>query len=110
MEKEEKNISIYQEIPPIDSKGKSKLKFEVKMRSLGTDPKDGIEKAVFIDNKMLDFKIDVFRFLDAKFKGINYVIEEQKKIEKEFIRSVSEFLGRKVSMMEIKRAIIEGWI
>lgn len=104
-------IPIYHELPPIDDKGKLKLKFEVKMKVLGPDPKkDGVEKAVFIDNKKIDFQIDVVRFLEARSKGINYLIEEQKKIEKEFVKAVSAFLGRKVRMEEIKKAILEGWI
>jgi hypothetical protein len=87
-----------------------RLKFEVKMRFLGKEPKDGIEKAVFIDDKKLDFKIDVFRFLESKYKGTNYLIQEQKKIEKEFVKSVSDFLARKVTIEDIKKAILEGWI
>lgn len=101
---------IYNDLPPLDKDGRPKLKFEVRMRFLGTDPKDGVEKAVFIDNKILDFKIDVFRFLDAKTKGYNFLIQEQKKIEKEFVESVSNFLGRKISIQDIKNAILEGWI
>lgn len=103
-------LSLYSDLPPLDEKGNLKLKFEVKMRLLGQDPKDGIEKAVFIDNKKLDFTIDVFRFLDAKFKGYNFVVEEQKKIEREFIKAVSDFLGRQVTIQDIKKAILEGWI
>ena len=104
------SINIYSELPPLDERGEIKLKFEVKMRMLGPEPKDGIEKAVFINGKKLDFTIDVFRFLDTKFKGYNYVVEEQKKIEREFTKSVSDFLGRQVGIQEIKKAIIEGWI
>jgi len=107
---ENKPLSLYSDLPPLDEKGNLKLKFEVKMRLLGQDPKDGIEKAVFIDGKKLDFTIDVFRFLDAKFKGYNYVIEEQRKIEREFIKAVSDFLGRQVTIQDIKKAILEGWI
>lgn len=104
-------LNIYSaSLPPLDKDGKLKLKFEVKMRMLGPEPKDGIEKAVFIDGKKLDFTIDVFRFLDAKFKGYNYVLEEQRKIEREFTKCVSEFLGRPVTIQDIKKAIIEGWI
>jgi hypothetical protein len=104
-------ISIFNELPPFDKDGKPKLKFEVKMRYLGPDPqKDGFEKSVFINNVKLDFKIDVLRFLEAKSKGINFLIEEQKKIEREFTQSVSDFLGRKVKVDEIKKAIVEGWI
>lgn len=96
---------------PLDENGNFKRKFEVKMRPLGPDPaKDGVEKSVFIDGNKLDFKIDVLRFLEAKQKGISFLIEEQKKIEKQFIKSVSEALGRKVTTPEIKKAILEGWI
>ncbi len=81
------------------------------MRPLGPDPKkDGVEKAVFLDGRKLDFKIDVVRFLEAKQKGVNYLIQEQQKIEKEFVKAVSEALGRRVAVDEIKRATIEGWI
>lgn len=108
---EENFIPIYKELPPLDERGNPKHKFEVKMRPLGRDPqKDGIEKAVFIDGKKIDFTIDVLRFLEAKSKGINFLIEEQKKIEKDFVNSVSNFLSRRVKIAEIKKAIIEGWI
>jgi hypothetical protein len=49
-------------------------------------------------------------FLEAKSKGYNFLIEEQKKIEKEFVSSVSNFLSRKVTIEEIKKSILEGWI
>jgi hypothetical protein len=102
---------IYTEVPPMDEKGNFKLKFEVKMRPLGPDPKkDGVEKAVFLDGRKLDFRIDVVRFLEAKQKGLNQLIQEQQKIEREFIKAVSEALGRRVTTEEIKRATIEGWI
>lgn len=108
---EDGKIEIFTGLPPLDEKGNFKLKFEVKMRPLGPNPQeDGVEKAVFIDGKKLDFRIDVTRFLEAKQKGINFLIEEQKKIEKEFIKSVSEFIGRRVTTEEIKRATLEGWI
>lgn len=95
----------------MDDKGRFKHKFEVKMRSLGPDPrKDGMEKAVFVDGKKLDFSIDILRFLEAKNRGPTALIEEQKRIEKNFIKSVSEAIGRKVTTDEIKRATIEGWI
>ena len=108
---EQEKPKILSEIPPLDAKGNFKRKFEVKMRVLGPNPQeDGVEKAVFIDGKKLDFKIDVLRFLEAKHKGINFLIEEQQKIEKEFVKSVSEALGRKVTTEEIKRATLAGWI
>lgn len=106
----EKHI-IDTEIPPLDERGRFKHRFQVMMRSLGKDmQKDGVEKAVFVDGKKLDFSIDVVRFLEARSKGPKYLIEEQKRIEREFIKSVSEAVGRKVTTEEIKRATVEGWI
>lgn len=105
------NFEIHKELPPVDGQGNFKHKFEVRMRPLGPDPqKDGVEKAVFIDEQKLDFKIDILRFLEAKSKGASFLAEEQKKIEKEFIKAVSEYLHRRVTMQEIKKAILEGWI
>lgn len=81
------------------------------MKRLGPDPsKDGLEKAVFVDGKKLDFKIDILRFLEAKSMGVQYMVEEQKRIEKEFTKVVSEAVGRRITKEELKRAILEGWI
>lgn len=107
---EDGNFNIYTDMPPLDKNGNFKHKFEVKMRMLGSDPKDGVEKAVFVDGKKLDFKIDVLRFFESKRKGISFLIEEQKKIEREFVKAVSDAVGRKITVEEIKRATIEGWI
>lgn len=102
---------IFGGIPPFGPNGVPKKRFEVKMRVLGSDPmRDGVEKAVFVDGKQLDFKIDVLRFLEAKSMGVERMIQEQKRIEKEFVSKVSEALGRRVTKDEIKIATIEGWI
>jgi hypothetical protein len=105
------SLEIHGEIPPLDAKGNFKRKFEVKMRPLGPDPRrDGLEKAVFVDGKKLDFQIDVLRFLEAKQRGGNHLANEQRKIEKEFTKAVSEAVGRRVTTEEIKKATLEGWI
>jgi hypothetical protein len=104
-------MEIFNSLPPLDQNGNPKRRFEVKMRRLGPDPsRDGVEKAVFVDGKKLDFKIDILRFLEAKNMGPKYLVQEQKKIEKEFTKSVSEAVGRKVTKEEIKKATLEGWI
>ena len=105
------NGLIDTEIPPPDGKGGFMRRFEVMMRSLGSDPiKDGVEKAVFVDKKKLDFSIDVIKFLEARRKGPKYLMEEQKRIEREFIKVVSEAVGRRITVEEIKKATAEGWI
>lgn len=102
---------IKTEIPPLDEHGRFKRRFQVMMRALGPDiQKDGMEKAVFVDGKKLDFSIDIVRFLEARNKGPKYLVQEQRKIEREFIKSVSEAVGRRVTTEEIKRATVEGWI
>lgn len=99
------------DLPPMGRDGTPKRKFEVKMRVLGPNPrKDGVERAVFVDGKQLDFKIDVLRFLEQKFKGKEHMVREQKRIEGEFIKAVSDAVGRRISPEELKRAILEGWI
>jgi carbon monoxide dehydrogenase subunit G len=84
-----------------------KKKFEVKMRSDGAG---GIEKAIFIGDEMLDWQIDTNAFMDAMKMGPQYVRAVQRSIEEHFIESVSDFIGRKVTMLEIKKAIETGWI
>jgi hypothetical protein len=104
-------MEIFNSLPPLDQNGNPKKRFEVKMKRLGPDPsKDGLEKAVFVDGKKLDFKIDILRFLEAKSMGVQYMVEEQKRIEKEFTKVVSEAVGRRITKEELKRAILEGWI
>lgn len=102
---------IETELPPGDGRGGFKRSFRVMMRPLGPDPKkDGMEKAVFVDGRKLDFTIDVVRFLEARQKGPKYLVQEQRRIEREFVEIVSEALGRRVSAEDIKRATVEGWI
>jgi hypothetical protein len=106
----EKKI-INTEVPPLDEKGRFKHRFQVMMRPLGDDiQRDGMEKAVFVDGTKLDFSIDVVRFLEARRKGPKYLMEEQRRIERAFVKSVSEAVGRRVTTEEIKRATLEGWI
>ena len=69
-----------------------------------------IEKAIFIDNEILDWKIDMETYMDAMKMGPMYRREIQKNIEEHFTESVSDFLGRKVTIDDIKLAIQTGWI
>lgn len=84
-----------------------KKKFEVKMRLAKGG---GIEKAIFIDDELLDWQIDMNSYVEAMKMGPMFQKEIQKSIEQHFIESVSDTLGRKVTMEEIKTAINTGWI
>lgn len=83
-----------------------KKRFEVKIRGA----KGGVEKAIFIDGELLDWQIDMSQYMEAMQMGPLYQREIQRSIEMHFIDSVSDFLGRKVDMNEIKNAIKTGWI
>lgn len=84
-----------------------KKRFEVKMRSANGG---GLEKAIFIDDELLDWQIDMNSYMDAMKMGPMYRREIQKNIEEHFIDAVSDTLGRKITMQEIKAAIKDGWI
>ncbi len=81
--------------------------FKVMMRKA----RDGsIEKAIFIGGELLDWQIDLASYTDAVAMGPAFKREIQKDIEKHFTESVSDFLGRNVTIAEIKNAIKTGWI
>lgn len=82
-------------------------RFEVKMRAAKGG---GFEKAIFIDDELLDWQIDMNSYLEATKMGPHFRKEIQKDIERHFIESVSDTLGRKVTIEEIKVAIKTGWI
>jgi carbon monoxide dehydrogenase subunit G len=93
-----------EELTPEDLGKKS---FQVMMRKA----RDGsVEKAIFIGGELLDWQIDLASFVDAASMGPTYMREIQRDIEKHFVESVSDFLGRKVTIEEIKQAIQVGWI
>lgn len=84
-----------------------KRSFRVMMRR----SKDGgVEKAIFIGGEMLDWQIDLASLVDATRMGPMYATEIKRDIERHFTESVSDFLGRKVGIEEIKEAIKTGWI
>jgi len=88
-------------------KEKGMKKFQVMVRPAKGG---GIEKAVFIDDQMLDWQVDLMSYAEAMKMGPEYVVEVQKSIAKHFIEAVSDTLGRKVTIDEIKKATKTGWI
>lgn len=85
----------------------AKKKFEVK---LGVHPDGSMEKAVFIDNEKLDYSIDISAYREACRMGPHFKLAVQKDIEKHFTKSVSEVVGRYVTIDDIKTAIQTGYI
>lgn len=95
------------EVVPLLPDGTPKKKFEVKIRK---GENDVFEKAIFIDGEWLDWSVDLTSLMDAKRMGLMFFKAAQKDIEKHFTESVSEVLGRRVAVDEIKQATKTGWI
>ena len=91
---------------PLREDGTPKVKFQVKMRG----NKGAVEKAIFIDNEILDWSIDVGSLMEAQRMGSQFFKAAQKDIEKHFTDSVSEVVGRRFTMADIQQAIATGWI
>lgn len=92
---------------PLLADGTPMKPFKVMMRA----GKNGVvEKAIFIDNEMLDYSVDISSLMDAKKMGMMYFRAAQQDIEKHFTEAVSETIGRKVTADDIKQAIRTGWI
>jgi hypothetical protein len=92
---------------PTDKDGKPLKKFQVRMRR-GANGK--IEKAIFIDDELLDWSVDMTSLMESVKMGPAIFRAAQKDIQKHFVESVSEFIGRKVTAEDVKNAIKTGWI
>lgn len=82
-------------------------RFQVKMRQGNNG---SIKKAIFIDGELLDWSVDVSSLIEAFKMGPDIFRAAQLDIEKHFVASVSEVVGRHVTSDEIKTAIKTGWI
>lgn len=69
-----------------------------------------MRQAIFIDDEMLDWSINMHDFAEAKAMGSKYFNVIQQDIVKHFIDSVSDFLGRYVTIEEINLARKNGYI
>ena len=70
----------------------------------------GIQKAVFIDGEKLDWEVDAQSLMEARRMGPKFFKAVQRDIERHYVESVSEFIGRKVTAQDIKEAIRTGWL
>jgi hypothetical protein len=95
------------EEPPLGKDGKPKKRFQTMVRRGNNDT---IEKAIFIDGELLDWAVDASSLMEAKRMGPEFFRAVQKDIERHFVESVSEVVGRHLTPGEIKQAMIEGWI
>lgn len=88
------------------------IAFDMKRFEVRTRPAKGggLENAIFIGGELLDWTVDLNSIMEAAKMGPQYIREVQKDIERHFANSVSDFLGRKVTIEEIQKATKTGWI
>jgi hypothetical protein len=84
-----------------------KKKFEVR---LFTDEKGFHEKQIYIDGEHFDWGIDEESFDWARKQGPAYFAAIQKDIAKHFLESLSEMVGRPITIQEFATANKTGWI
>jgi len=84
-----------------------KLKFEVKMKM---KPSGEVEKAIFVGGEMFDYSVDVLAYHKACNLGPEFKETVQQDIVNHFVKSISEFIGRDVTMPDVINAIKTGWI
>jgi len=94
-------------LPDDDPIPEGKVKFEtrIKLHSNGS-----VEREVWIGGEKFDWSMDVTSFHEAVKMGPMYKKAVQADIVKHFVDSVSDFLGRKVTMKEVNEATKRGWI
>jgi hypothetical protein len=78
-----------------------KKKFEVKLLQ---HPDGSIEKQIYVDDELFDYSIDISSFQEAVKMGPKFALAAKQDIARHFIHSMSEFLGRHVTIEEIKKA------
>ncbi len=70
----------------------------------------GMRKDIFIDGELLDWSVDTESLREAMKMGPKFFRSVQQDIEKHFVESVSDFVGKKLTPTDIKEAIKTGWI
>lgn len=69
-----------------------------------------VRKDIYIDEKLFEWEMDPNSLQKAREMGPAYYLMAQKDVQKHFMDSLSEFLGRKISQKDIIRAIQKGVI
>ena len=69
------------------------------------------QNAIFIDGELFDWEIDPQSLESVLESGDPILIRvAQQDIEKHFLESLSEFVGRKITQKDIAKAEKTGWI
>lgn len=83
-----------------------KKRFEVKI----IKGKNGPIKRIFVDGQFFDWDVDRKSLEECKKMGPEYLAAAEKDIQKHFMESLSEFVGREITPIDLLKAIKLGWI
>jgi hypothetical protein len=86
---------------------KGKKKFEVRFKK---NPDGKVVKAIFIDNVMLDYSVDIEALKKISALGVEYKKAALVDIEKHFVECLCDMVGREVTRKDLAEAIKTGWI
>lgn len=87
--------------------GKRRIRFGTKVF---IHPNGSIEKKIFVDDVEMDYSIDISAFKEACKMGLHFKLAVQRDIEQHFTDCVSDMVGAKLTMDDIKKAIKNGYI
>ncbi len=99
------NQNIYELIKPSVPEGKVRFETRIKLH-----PNGSVEREVWINDEKLDWSIDIKSFHEAVKMGLMYQKAVKRDIVRHFVESVSDLVGRKVTMQDVNEAIQRGWI
>ena len=87
---------------PTGPDGKPMKKFEIRRH----DNKN----MIFIDNEHFDWEVDKQSLEYMRKLGPQYLLVAERDIQKHFLESMSEFVGREITIRDIAFATQKGWI
>ena len=87
--------------------GKRRIRFGTKVF---VHPNKCVEKKIFVDDVEMEYSIDITSFQEACKMGPHFKAAVQRDIEQHFTDCVSEMVGAKLTLEDIKLAIKNGYI
>ena len=86
-------------------------KFEVKEEmTQGYVAGPFFQRNIYIDGELFDWAIDEESYNWAMKQGPEILMAAQKDIARHFLESLSEIVGRRVSIQDLQEAAKTGWI
>ena len=97
--------------PPKGPNGKPKKRFVVKEEmTTGEVAGPFFQKNIYIEGELFDWAIDEESYKWAQKQSPEVLMAAQKDIVKHFLNSLSEIVGRRVTLQDLQEATKTGWI